>query len=104
MQAVYTFPVGVTTLWWYAPAHTPTRRAGADFDEDIDADAAPAMHAAHDGAPVVPPKFVRVREREANKALSTDVATNGTLPFVPAAPPGQARHIRRAHNRLGRHH
>lgn len=20
LQAVYTFPVGVTTLWWYAPA------------------------------------------------------------------------------------
>ena len=20
MQATYTFPVGVTTLWWYAPA------------------------------------------------------------------------------------
>ena len=22
MQAAYTFPVGVTTLWWYAPANS----------------------------------------------------------------------------------
>ena len=29
MQATYTFPVGVTTLWWYAP------NEGHSFDDDF---------------------------------------------------------------------
>ncbi|KAJ6491902.1 glucan endo-1,6-beta-glucosidase [Mycena sanguinolenta] len=31
MQATYTFPVGVTTLWWYAPGTTHSKKA-ATFD------------------------------------------------------------------------
>ncbi|EIM84370.1 glycoside hydrolase [Stereum hirsutum FP-91666 SS1] len=32
MQASYTFPVGVTTLWWYAAPTTTSKRSSADED------------------------------------------------------------------------
>ena len=45
MQATYTFPVGVTTLWWYAPNQSNGK---AKF---VNANAtAPAVHT--DAAPV----------------------------------------------------
>lgn len=31
MQAKYTFPVGVTTLWWYAPELTSAELANSTF-------------------------------------------------------------------------
>ena len=43
MQATYTFPVGVTTLWWYAPATSfagnATEAQVSEFDGMIYADA-----------------------------------------------------------------
>ena len=44
MQATYTFPVGVTTLWWYAPATSfagnATEAQVSEFDGMIYADGA----------------------------------------------------------------
>ncbi|KAG6830115.1 hypothetical protein H0H92_002164 [Tricholoma furcatifolium] len=31
VQATYTFPVGITTLWWYAPASGASRTEGRDL-------------------------------------------------------------------------
>jgi hypothetical protein len=50
LQAKYTFPVGVTTLWWYAANQGHSRRGNETFVETT-------VYAEHDGKPAAPRKM-----------------------------------------------
>lgn len=73
LQAAYTFPVGVTTLWWYAP---PTSSADADTSSenatDVPLDRKPVQP--FDGAS--PPQFT------ASVAWSKPDATASSAPTI----------------------